>query len=460
MVIAQPIREERSHPLRRTLANRWLPWLMAIVGVTGSTSLEAAVNKRRLPDYDGRGGEPKKPGYAALWVPRSLFFPFYLVSEYVVRRPLGALVSAAERARLPQALYGFFMLSDDHKVGWVPTFFVDFGFKPSIGVYFFWNDAVVKDNDVSVHAATWGKDWLLGSISDRWQSSVNEAWTFRASALRRPDFRYYGEGPSTTENQLSRYGATRIEASVTYSRNFGEMSQLQLGTGYRSLVFHQPDEGMLSVSTAVEQGRFAAPAALDSGYRAGFSRVLLRLDSRKKRPHPQTGVRLDLDAEQGSAPDTPARGWLRYGAIAGGFLDLDRHARVLSLSMAAQMAEPLASGAVPFTELVQLGGAELMRGFLPGRLFGRSALVSTLSYRWPVWIWLDGTIQLSVGNVYGPQFSDFSPSQLRFSGAMGVQTSVRSENPVEILLGFGTETFERGAQINTLRLAFGTTRGF
>jgi hypothetical protein len=46
------------------------------------------------------------------------------------------------------------------------------------------------------------------------------------------------------------------------------------------------------------------------------------------------------------------------------------------------------------------------------------------------------------------------------AGAIGVQTSVSSENPVEILLGFGTETFDQGTRLNTLRLAVGTTRGF
>src|ERR1700722_16456517 len=56
--------------------------------------------KRALPDY---GGEPShaSAGDAALWVPRVIFYPVYLVSEYVIRRPLGAAESAAERANLP-----------------------------------------------------------------------------------------------------------------------------------------------------------------------------------------------------------------------------------------------------------------------------------------------------------------------------------------------------------------------
>jgi hypothetical protein len=208
------------------------------------------------------------------------------------------------------------------------------------------------------------------------------------------------------------------------------------------------------------QGRFALPDAVTSGYTAGFSRILLRLDSRRERPAPQSGVRLDLDVEQGSAPQSPSRGWLRYGAVVGGFLDLNDRARVLSLSVATRFSDPLTDGAVPFTELVQLGGIEAMRGFLPGRLYGRSALATTLAYHWPVWVWLDGTIQAAVGNVYSEHLKDFELSRLRFSGALGLQTAGFSDNPVELLIGFGTETFAQGAQLNSMRLVLGTSRGF
>jgi hypothetical protein len=172
-------------------------------------------------------------------------------------------------------------------------------------------------------------------------------------------------------------------------------------------------------------------------------------------------LRLDIEAEQGSAPraSTPT-GWLRYGAIAGGFLDLNDRARVLSLSVATLFSDPLTNSPVPFTELVQLGGSEPMPGFVPGRLFGQSALVTTLGYHWPIWVWLDGTIQAAVGNVYGQHLKGFDANLFRFSGALGFQTAGTSDNPVELLIGFGTETFERGAQLNSMRLVFGTSRGF
>src|SRR5882672_4084403 len=66
--------------------------------IAGRASAATSPEPRELPDYDGRGGQPTTPGKVLLWVPRIAFFPFYLVSEYVVRRPLGWLITSAEHA--------------------------------------------------------------------------------------------------------------------------------------------------------------------------------------------------------------------------------------------------------------------------------------------------------------------------------------------------------------------------
>jgi hypothetical protein len=460
------VKETGPKMLNRATTSR--PLINCIASLTMAASLlvasaaMAVPAKRALPDYDGRGGEKTTPSDVILWVPRVALFPLYVVSEYVIRRPLGAMISGAERAHIPDALYNFFLLGEEHKAGWVPTFFVDFGFKPSAGLYFFWDDALARGNDLRFHAATWGTHWLAGSVTDRIHLNRNESLTFQFSGIRRPDYRYYGEGPNAIEGNLSRYGADRIEASAGYGIGLGGASRIETNFGWRRLRFREPEEYRSSSTvTRVTQGAFSLPNGFEEGYSAGFSRASLRLDSRGARPASQTGLRLDIEAEQGSAPRSSSpSGWLRYGAIAGGFLDLNDRARVVSLSVATLFSDPLVDGPVPFTELVQLGGSEPMRGFVPGRLFGRSALVTTLGYHWPIWVWLDGTVQAAVGNVYGEHLRDFDPNLLRFSGALGFKTAGMSDNPVEFLVGFGTETFERGAQLNSLRLVFGTSRGF
>jgi hypothetical protein len=69
---------------------------------------EPPSEKRPLPDYDGRGPRGTTAGEAALWVPRAVLSPVYFTTEWLIRRPLGATISAAERANLPNTLYNFF----------------------------------------------------------------------------------------------------------------------------------------------------------------------------------------------------------------------------------------------------------------------------------------------------------------------------------------------------------------
>ncbi|HEV8547890.1 MAG TPA: hypothetical protein VGQ57_02660, partial [Polyangiaceae bacterium] len=145
--------------------------LVALVTLLSSllASTVHAVEKRALPDYDGRGPAPTTPGDIALWAPRIVLFPAYVVSEYVLRKPLGFAIAGAERAGVPAALYDFFAFGPDHQAGFFPTAYIDFGFKTSVGLYTFWNDALVRGHDLSLRGSTGGKDWLSAAFSERFR---------------------------------------------------------------------------------------------------------------------------------------------------------------------------------------------------------------------------------------------------------------------------------------------------
>jgi hypothetical protein len=133
----------------------------------------------------------------------------------------------------------------------------------------------------------------------------------------------------------------------------------------------------------------------------------------------------------------------------------------VSLSVALSFVDPLTPGApVPFTELAAIGGGELMRGFTPGRLLGRSAAVATLRYRWPIWVWLDGSIQIATGNVFDAHLSNFDLALLRLSGAIGIESVGSPDSSLELLIGAGTETFRHGTQVTSLRVILGSNHGF
>ncbi len=416
---------------------------------------------RAMPDYQDRPPPAPSAGDVALWIPRIIFSPVYLVSEFVIRRPIGALLTAAERANVPSVLYDFFAFGPDHKAGVAPLAFIDFGFNPSVGLYAFWDDAFFKGNDLRLHASTWGADWLAGSFTDCVALRGKRTLTFGALAVRRPDHVYYGMGPSTLESSKGRYGEDYFEGSATFDVPLWRSSKLETAIGIRTAGFYDGHFGHdPTIYQQVRAGVFPLPPGFASGYTAETNRVMLALDSRRRYPASGSGVRLEGRALVGNDfAQSPAFGWIRYDGAAAGYLDIGGFRRVVSLSIEASFADPLGSGSVPFTELVSLGGDQApMPGYFPGRLVDRSATVATLRYRWPIGPWLDGSMQAAVGDVFGAHLEGFDLGLFRFAAALGIESDSSPDNAIHFLIGFGSETFDHGGQIDSFRLAFGTSR--
>jgi hypothetical protein len=203
-------------------------WSLCLAAVLAAPLAGAEEPKKReLPDYDGRGGAPQTPGQKALWVPRILLSPLYFVSEFVIRRPLGFAITAAEKAELPAALYDFFAFGPDHKAGIIPIGFVDFGFEPSVGLYAFWDDAGFKGHQLRMHGSTWGVHWLSGTATERFVLSERVDFTLTATATRRPDYAFYGIGPDTREPDLMRYRGDSVDAHGEVRLGFWHSSSLR-----------------------------------------------------------------------------------------------------------------------------------------------------------------------------------------------------------------------------------------
>jgi len=440
------------------MARRWAVACLSF-GLLGSGVARAAEPEPRpQPDYDGRGGPRQTPAQKVLWVPRILLSPFYFVSEFLLRRPLGATITAAERAKVPKALYDFFAFGPDHKAGIVPIAFLDFGFEPSVGLYGFWDDAGFKGHDLRLHGSTWGANWLSGTATERFTFSERFTFTLTGTATRRPDYAFYGIGPDTRNKDLMRYASDSVDAHAATSLSFPGSSLLETAVGYRGAAFGHSDFNRGHSVDEALRGR-EPPGFLD-GYRAPFARARLVLDSRSQTGS-ETGVRLETSAEQGvDLKNAPSSGWLRYGGTLGGFVDLLSSGRVVSLSVSAFLADPLGQRPVPFTELVTLGGPTFMPGFRPGRLYDRSGAVATLRYSWPIWVWLDGSLQVATGNVFGARFDGFRVERNRLSSAIGIESRGSRDSVFQALVGFGSETFESGAKLDSLRIVVGARSGF
>jgi len=423
---------------------------------TGTTS-----PKRPLPDYGGRGAPDTTAADVALWIPRVILAPLYLVSEYVVRRPLGWLITTAEQKQWPSAIRDFFLFGPEKKAGIVPTAFLDFGIRASVGVYAFWDDLLAPGNHLRLHASTLGADWLQGAIADRIPLGKDASVDLRLEGTHRPDNIFHGLGPRTLQENRTRFGIDQVRARPVFEMTWWKGSRVSTEAGFKYVAFR--DDACCddpSLVTAIRDGWQTAPPAFGTGYSSVYQRGELTIDTRDERPKSQSGVRLDLEVEHASNVRRASSNWVRYGGSASAILDIKNN-RTIGLTVTTLFADPISRGAeIPFTEQIVLGGSGPMRGYLYGRLVDRSAAVATLKYKWPIWVFLDGTIQLATGNVFGPQLEGFKSKLLRLSGAIGIESIGSPDHTFELLAGFGTETFEHGAEVNSLRVLFGTNRGF
>ena len=418
--------------------------------------------KRELPDYSGRPPEPISTGEAILWVPRVVLSPVYFTTEYLLRRPLGFIVTAAERADVPRKVYDFFTFGPEHKAGFAPIAFFEFDFNPSVGVYAFWNDAGFEGDDLHVHAEVWPSSWYGASMTQRIRIDDDRAFQLRASLLHRPDRVFYGLGPDSLQSSQSRYGEDRIDVGGLLDWRLSRGVKVETAMGVRRVNVYDGNFGSdPSLTQEAATGAFAIPYDYGGAYTAEYNRVRLELDTRPPRVATGSGVRAELHAEQGSDISEPtAGGWINYGGTLAGLYDLDGRGHVVSLSMALMFADPLGSKPVPFTELVRLGGDGPMRGYFTGRLVDRSAAVASLRYSWPVAPWLDGTLLAAFGNVFGTHLDAFRPGLVRFSGAFGLSTAGLVEYPIELVVGMGSETFDSGARIVSGRFTLSVNHAF
>lgn len=414
--------------------------------------------RRPVPHYDGR----PEPGTDAvdglLWVPRVLFSPVYLVTERLVRQPLGLLFYELERAGILIAIPELFTFLDG-RVLLLPTAFFDFGFRPSVGLYFTWDGALVDDNRLSMQVATWGLDWLSFTATSRFAPTPALWLVPRVQALRRPDQIFGGIGWDATRQGPARFAFDGLDVSVLLSQRPRGRSAIDYWLGYRSASFvSQAFDGDPGVA---ERGPL--PVGFADGYASVRLGASATLDTRGLEELSTGGLVLGGLLEHGAAfGGVELSRWLRWGGSLLLATDALGQGRVLALSGQAQLVSPLQGPdeGVPFHELMDLGGdLGPMRAFRPGVIRGYSIVSAALSYVWPIWALLDASLRVGVGNAFGRHFEDFAWERLRLAFDVGVRPRTGGEHLFELIVGIGTETFDAGASIVEVRLAVGARAG-
>ncbi|MBX3228991.1 MAG: hypothetical protein KIT84_41330 [Labilithrix sp.] len=446
------------------------PWLRriacAVVVLVAATSATAALAEEKRPEQDyGRPKEKTDVGDVLAWPARVVLFPLYLVNEFVLRRPLGLLVVAVEKHRVVETVRDFFTFGSRDQITIYPSALFDFGLLPSVGFNLSWDYFLAEKNALDVHFGTWGLDWIAIKASSKYEIAKGEHLGLSTQFWRRRDNPYFGTGPRASHDDYTRYGSQTFEIAPKYTRNFGSASYFDTVAGGRGLDFFVGTCcGEPELSRSLANGLLPSPAGFGRGYYGGFQRSRLVLDSRKPRPAEGSGVRMDVHEEtmfdlSGKNAGESARSWIRYGGSLGAALDLNGKNRVVGLTVDAELVDPI-QGQVPFTDQVTIGGkGGLMPGYIRNRLVDRSAVVATLQYSWPVWVYLDGIIQLATGNVWGEHFAGFEPKASRLSGSVGVRSNAERDTAFELTAGVGTDPLDQGFAVSSFRFLIGSNHG-
>jgi hypothetical protein len=430
----------------------------AVFAMSTATAVAAPSPKRPVPDYDGRPPAATTTGEVIAYVPRVIFFPLWVVSEFVIRRPLGWVITRAEKGNWPTAIISFFTFGEEKNWGIVPTFYLDLGFRPHVGLYFFADKAFHPAHSVRLRGSGWYDSYTV-SFSDRWQvDQRGSRLALDAGATLRPDRLFWGVGPRSLDEDESRFADFRWGVAGSFDLRGGYGEQIRVEVGYRQLSFRSDPccEGE-SLDDRIAAGTPAPPGYLEEGYRTFYQRLYASADTRDPRPRDQTGARIAVDLEHGHELEDD--GWLRMKGTLGLYWDLRGRNRVLGLAVTTAFAHAT-RGEVPFTELVDLAGNEVMIGMRSGRLRGDSGIAASVRYEWPIWAVLGGTLQVDVGNVFGEWLEGIEPELMRMSFGFGLRTLTSGDHGLQMLIGFGTETFADGLDVTSLRLAIGGTYGF
>lgn len=433
--------------------------LLLLASITGDA---LADDKRPAQDY-GRPKEGTTAGDVLAWPARVVLFPLFLINEFILRRPLGFLVTTVEKHRVIETVQDFFTFGPRNEVTIYPSALFDFGLLPSVGFNLSWAHFLAEDNGFKVHFGTWGFGWINAKLSDTYDFSKNEHLTLNAELIRRRDNPYFGTGTFSDTSDWTRFGAQTLNVAPTYQRDLWRESTFTTTAGVRGLDFFEGTCcGEPALETAIARSQLPIPNGYQRSYLGGYQRVAVALDSRRPRPAPGSGLRVeaheetmfDLAAHQGEQH----RSWIKWGGSIGGALDLNGYQRVLGLTVRTEFADPI-QGEVPFTDLASLGGDDVMPGFIRNRMIDRSSAAATLQYTWPVWVFLDGVLTASMGNVWGEHLNNFKIQDSRLAAGVGVRSNGDRDSGFELLVGAGTDPLSEGLGITSFRFLLGSHHG-
>jgi len=422
---------------------------------------QALPGRRPRQDYRGRAKGPSPLSRTLTWVPRTLLMPAHLAAEYLLRRPVVGGLALAEEHFVLERIERLFTFNEG-KAGFFPTFELDRGLKARFGFSAFANELFAPDNILRFGASANSDRLLTISAEDRLRVFRNGSGQliFSGGLVRRPDGNFYGLSNATSESDRTFFFFEELRAGLGLLGALSGLNRVGLNLGFKKMRFEGSD---WSRNTPDILTVFPAPAGFE-GFSLLETRFTFAVDSRQPRDvdYQGTGLRLEGLAGFSIDPTETNRNFAIWGGELAGFVDFSGFNHVLGLRIMGRFVEDTGRQPVPFTELVELGGSEYMRGFIQGRLRGDSAFVATAQYRYPIHAFVDSELFSSVGNVFPGHWDGLDLESLYWNYGLALRSNFSRETSVGLTVAFASTRFDNAAfeAVDFVRIVVGVNNGF
>ncbi len=454
-------------------------WREPIEGERGGR--EVITERRDAPDLDGREDAKPTAGQRALWIPRVLLAPVYGVTEFVIRRPIGAFALWGEENHVGSKVANVLTFGTGGRIGAYPTALFDFGLRPSVGLYVFSNDTPREGDHLRMHFAWGGSEWWRFTLRERilLGGSAGQNTELSASRLglhfifdQRPDHLFTNGIGISKDDTIAAYKWTRLGGQIDAEWAFGNLDGLEahvaasrnrFGDGDGSV--SQADVAFFELLEVDGSDDLLSPDDVAPGF-DGYELLdigaTVTLDSRDPEPTAQgSGVRLAVSGVYGNDLGDAERSWAGGATHLTLYGDINGRRRVFSLSQRAELVSSLGDKAIPYAELPGLGGTEGLRGYVADRARGESTLLTSFQYTYPVWAFMDGFVFYEVGNAYAGTFEGVSLGSMVSSFGMGLRSNGDRDVQFSLLLGAGMTPFDADDYgVQSTRILLGAQRGF
>ena len=410
-------------------------------------------DKRADPsEYRGRENYADA-GDVAVWIPRVVFFPVYLLTNYVLRVPLDAFAGWIDRHHVVPIIQD--ILDPTPDIHWNPAIALDFGAFIALGAEGRLRNVFVRDHEISGGALSSGTDGYRFWLRDSWKAGPMRFGAYGGGAYYQ-NRNFYGFGPYSVDNSIASYRTyysdTAFDAFAFQSFEHRQHVAVELSEGFRSdLTGPGWSPSLETVFDPAKVPGFGAQMDLL------MTKLDVSLDTRRDVRVPSGGARFEGNVTFAHDVADSERTFVTTAVDATVGAEISRPDRVLSLRGYFADSFALGSEPVPFDYQPMLG-FDHHYGFIWGRFRDEAAVMAELRYHHPVAYFLDMEWIASVGNVFKHDLSDFRFDALTSSFSIGLRTRrLNFPLPIELLVGFGTSRFDEPFAIDAVRVYLSTT---